>query len=525
MIGTRTRSRTLVTSSPRAQLQSQAATAIWHRMHHRTALFHRESKTIEHGQIPVPRRMEDQHPFLRVQVHEHSGRSYHAACAIPAGTTVLDADTPYAYTIWKPFRNEVCAECWRYDGGRRTFLTRRDDEGVSEQLTDQPGLPVRTEFRSKSRVGAGLWFCDATCQEGWLQREGQETIQLLRSLEEARRQKEVERTKDDGFRLEDLGCTELTRENIDRAWWMIAQKEWSPKEVRKWKNLQLTHFETDIARYVLIALSHRYRERSAKGFGESREDDLAGAPHVATGTSSTLRFGGDRWEDFAALQSNELRHLKTYPDSLENQIRVCQALLGRFTNSARPCPPELSRHPDSEGRPEGVHEHHENHKHRANQNRTGQEEDVTGSRAYADFGSTITIENIRRAFSVDPGNSFGVWETPLTDESELVGFAVYPTPSFFNHRESPLPGVSGHGLTMCATDCAPNVTKMRRGRRLGFVTTRQVELGEELCISYGHAEKMSLAERQRELMEGWYFECRCGRCVSEAEASGAAKLG
>ena len=259
-------------------------------------------------------------------------------------------------------------------------------------------------------MGAGLWFCDATCQESWLRREGRETIELLRLLEEARRQKEVEKDKDGGFRLEDLGCTELTRENINQAWEMIAQKERSPKEVRKWKNLQLNHFETDIARYALIALAHRYRETLARE--ELRNGDAAaGTSHTGSSTGSSLRFGDARWEDFIALQSNECRHLKTYPELLENQIRAYQALKGRFSNLSptRPSPSEPNRHShittDPEGAPRVAHDHKASHNPR--RARTGEEERANGTREpAADFGSTITIENVRRAFSVDPGNSF-----------------------------------------------------------------------------------------------------------------------
>ena len=57
---------------------------------------------------------------------------------------------------------------------------------------------------------------------------------------------------------------------------------------------------------------------------------------------------------------------------------------------------------------------------------------------------------------------------------------------------------------------------------LRFVTTRAVAAGEELCISYGYAEGMGVEKRRAELLDGWYFECRCSRCLEEmeAEASG-----
>ncbi|KZT70741.1 SET domain-containing protein [Daedalea quercina L-15889] len=442
--------------------------------------------------------------LLRVETHELSGRSYHASCAIPAGTIVMEADTPYSYTIWKPFRNEVCAECWRYDGGRRSFLTRRDDEEVPGEPGEGSGKEARAMNRQdRSGVGAGLWFCDANCQAAWLQREGREPIRLLRLLEEARRQKEVEKDKDGGFRLEHLGQAELSRENIDRAWDMVRQKEGLPKEVRRWRNLQLNHFETDMARYVLIALIHRHREVLVQMESEFRQrvqlgqENTADGTHVAKDISSTAQFGGAGWEDFAALQSNELWHLKTYHELLENQIRAFQALKGRFTSHVRPAASETRTSvTDKRGGAESTKENPESRYHQAMQ--TG----LIDSDDFHDFEKTITIDNVRKAFSVDPGNSFGIWEMPLTEESELMGFAVYPKPSFFNHH------------------CSPNVTKVRKGRSLQFVTTRPIEVGEELCISYGHVEKMSLEERQRELREGWFFECRCSRCVAESVTKG-----
>ncbi|TFY55173.1 hypothetical protein EVJ58_g8416 [Rhodofomes roseus] len=348
-------------------------------------------------------------PLLRVEIHDHSGRSYHAARTIPAGTTILEVDTPYAYTIWKPFRNEVCAECWRYDGGRRSFLTRKDDEGVSEE--------------SAEGLGGGA-----------LPSNGQERPGV--GAEEARRQKEGDKDKDGGFRLEDLGQTELSRENVDRAWEMVAQKERSPKEVRKWRNIQLDHFETDVARYVLIALVHRHREAHGemdweRGRQMQAGEDIIDRSSVQDDTNTIVQFGGARWKDFAALQSNELRHLNAYPELLENQIRAYQALKGRFSSSHIRASTSERRTGSTDRRGEAQLAGGDQQRHNAQPLHIGQG-DIGASR---DFGSMVAIDNVRGAFRVDPGNSFGIWETPMTDESELMGFAVYPKPSFFNHRE------------------------------------------------------------------------------------------
>ena len=48
-----------------------------------------------------------------------------------------------------------------------------------------------------------------------------------------------------------------------------------------------------------------------------------------------------------------------------------------------------------------------------------------------------------------------------------------------------------------------------------FLTTRDVDVGEELCISYGHVEGMCLLARRKELEEGWFFLCKCSRCRTE----------
>ncbi|KZT09881.1 uncharacterized protein LAESUDRAFT_722033 [Laetiporus sulphureus 93-53] len=335
---------------------------------------------------------------------------------MPADTVLLDVSTPYSYTIWKQFRNEVCAECWRYEGGRRGFLTRRDDEGIGSRSSEH-----------ESAIGAGLWFCDQTCQTAWIAREGLETMELLRALEEARRKKEKGKARDIGAERKPEAVT-MTKNFIKRQWDAVRQKEQSHKEVRKWRNLRLDNFETDMARYVLLALIHLCRERLAeKSKMATLQAQHCTQAELSKGGEPGLELGGATWSTFASLQPNELQHLRTYPELLENQLRVYQALKGRFTRSSA----SDQRSTETLDKTGMVKEG----------NGGGRQEDGGarmrngGTDRLRGLESVVTVENVRTALSVDPGNSFGIWEVPLTDESECLGFAVYPRPSFFNHRK------------------------------------------------------------------------------------------
>ena len=93
-------------------------------------------------------------------------------------------------------------------------------------------------------------------------------------------------------------------------------------------------------------------------------------------------------------------------------------------------------------------------------------------------------------------NSFGIWELPVTPDSEHLGSAMYPSASYFNHS------------------CEPNIAKVRRGRVVSFVTSREIQPEEELCISYGHTERQ-VAERRQLLRDWWGFDCDCRKCIHE----------
>ena len=98
-------------------------------------------------------------------------------------------------------------------------------------------------------------------------------------------------------------------------------------------------------------------------------------------------------------------------------------------------------------------------------------------------------------------NCFGIWELhPSTGvsfpDSEMFGYAVYPRSSLFNHS------------------CTPNVEKRRRGRKMEFITKRDVRRGEELLIDYLGDREYDSQSRRSTIKEYWGFECDCPTCTS-----------
>lgn len=355
-----------------------------------------------------------------------TGRSFRATQDLAVGTCVLDITTPYSCTIYKQFRNEVCAECWRYECGRRDFLTYRD-----------------------LGKGAGLLFCDHKCRDAWVQREGPAAIKFLEALESARKRNEKATATTD-----ELAAQDITAEFISQAWEEVRAQP-RPKTLKKWRQIQLDDFEADLARYVLFALAHLHRETNPSG-------------GILPKCSDPAALFGATWSDLTTLQSGELQQIKRFPELLQNYTRIYQVLKSRLT---------------------------------VDEIRNDQATSREASTSALHLTDVITVENVRAILSVDPGNSFGIWQMPMSLESEGLGFGVYPVPSFFNHN------------------CWPNVRKDREGRRLRFVTTKEVRAGEELCISYGHVEDMPLEDRRNHLREGWFFVCLCSRCIQEGGRS------
>jgi uncharacterized protein len=105
------------------------------------------------------------------------------------------------------------------------------------------------------------------------------------------------------------------------------------------------------------------------------------------------------------------------------------------------------------------------------------------------------------------GNSFGIWENGMADfGNELLGYAIFPTATFFNHS------------------CAPSLSKIQVGRQVLFHATHDILVGDELSISYGYSQSETVHERQERLWLNYYFKCDCPLCQHELALNGQSEL-
>ena len=93
-------------------------------------------------------------------------------------------------------------------------------------------------------------------------------------------------------------------------------------------------------------------------------------------------------------------------------------------------------------------------------------------------------------------NAFGIRAGGGEDREEYMGYALYPSASYFNHS------------------CDPNLGKKQVGRVWEVRAVRDVGVGEECCISYlgGDEESLGVGERRERLSGSWGFWCGCRRC-------------
>ncbi len=133
--------------------------------------------------------------------------------------------------------------------------------------------------------------------------------------------------------------------------------------------------------------------------------------------------------------------------------------------------------------------------------------DRVASKASKVLGVHVSVAETEVILGKVKSNSFGL-DSPMRkgefNESgepdvNFLGHAVYEEASFFNH-----------------TCERANVVRIRRERTLSFVCVRDVDKGEELCITYiNSARHKDTNERQALLFELYGFHCDCRVCKGQ----------
>ena len=77
-----------------------------------------------------------------------------------------------------------------------------------------------------------------------------------------------------------------------------------------------------------------------------------------------------------------------------------------------------------------------------------------------------------------------------------ISKGLWLIPSFFNHS------------------CAPNTIRIVIGDLMFIRAGKNIQKGEEICVSY-QAPIKDLVVRKQNLLENWEFECDCRRCIAE----------
>ncbi|KAK9354725.1 hypothetical protein V1523DRAFT_407116 [Lipomyces doorenjongii] len=226
--------------------------------------------------------------MFEIRPTTYGGRGCFATCAIPRGTLVHIATTPFTAVIFRDFRKEVCAYCFAYELGRTWKVRLRGTES------------------------AGLWFCSESCREQWVNEEDPscELVPVLEVIEQAvamaRRKLQTSKAGeyDEDFVHEDFS---FESDAIEKLWehveGLVTANSVTGNPLRnptlKNRVLALEDIEYDSARLVAVAIVRLYLESH---------------------TTSTVPWF--TWNGFSELESHEKDLINRLPALLESHIRV-----------------------------------------------------------------------------------------------------------------------------------------------------------------------------------------------------------
>ncbi|KXN89179.1 putative lysine methyltransferase SET6 [Leucoagaricus sp. SymC.cos] len=416
-------------------------------------------------------------PFFAIVPTPYGGRGAFASQPIPKDTLILSCEAPYASVICRKFRKEVCAWCFSWS----LEAVRKSSWAVTVPL--EPQQPTsggkNSGCQRKSGTGgpnAGVWFCSEMGHAGV---RGIINVALERCLTSMEKDKSKPRTAVPPSGLE-LGWIAFLQslEDPDSGLdvspsfladaWERAERLSSvsrsstplakdiaaiPKRIRmKVEPVSptvLSELELDTSRFVLGGLLKKCIEEFSQSSRESR------SPSISQPTG--------RWSDVLDLQDNALPHVQLKPYILASHIRIWAFI--KFV----------------------VHLALKESKSLSEQTKRLLQILKTSVDSPADTRAILGREH---------GNVFGIWDmAPEGVDSEMLGWGLYSFGSYFNH------------------DCSPTLYKKAKGRAMEYYALRDVEAGEELCISY--VENNDEVMKRRDALKEWFFECACKKCKAE----------
>lgn len=389
-------------------------------------------------------------PLIHVETTKYGGRGYFSSVRIPANTTVLSCDSPITSAVFRQYKKDTCAYCFKCDFHKpckvRIAETALLPSVFSAELEKNKKIANALKVSNKTAY-AGLFFCSEQCRDDWAALEdpfGVLTVVLNlidqsvpnrpKNLPNDVDDASVQRTKDDINKV----YLDLAWENaLSTAPATDSVSPATPSKKSKKAKLEIPYIDSaehDNARIVAGIVVKTYVLAQLKAHENELEDNAR----------SILAAYTDDFETFDDLQSNEQQLIQSFPALLDSHITVYKFLAAVFDRTP--------------------------------------------------FASYLTPSLFRQALGKEAGNAFGIWQYPVFIESECLGSSIYPAPSFFNHA------------------CEHNIEKRRKGRKMEFVTTRDIDADQELYISYGMFEDLEVHERQKMLFEQWHFKCGCPKC-------------
>ena len=242
----------------------------------------------------------DQHlnqlsPFFQVSQTKYGGRGCFASTSIPKGTEI-HSSYPISVTISKPFKKEVCTNCFHYDNGKTLKTKLSKSLGTKQVFT--------------------LFFCTEQCKQKFIDEDinGVYTIALLN----------IEKYYLQGLKKpdEDLKVpSQNVLQIIDEEWSKVAvweSKMLSTKPIKRMNEIpRISETEYIDIKYIVGVVFKLFKYENQKPVESKGLLEQILFPELTSNESSKVELNL-----FTLLQSTELEKVVRYPYLLYSYINM-----------------------------------------------------------------------------------------------------------------------------------------------------------------------------------------------------------